>query len=127
MMKLGRLGSTPRKPKNRWMRSAGNDKGAGVLPLSAMDWIVGKSAVRLIASAKPARRRQSMTSQGRVPSAEKKMRKTCFICGWLYCDCPTDSRTADDEPLPPSRDAALVQIAARHDSGRPCCHIRQAG
>src|SRR5262245_57974526 len=48
----------------------------------------------LIASAKPERTRQSNMAQDLVSSAERKMRKTCIICGWLSCDSSAASRTA---------------------------------
>src|SRR6476620_8154447 len=78
-MRLGRLGAMPRPDMKPSMNIIAGEPAPLPMPWLAIDWTVGKSAAILIASAKPESSRQSRTAQGLVSSAEKKMRKTCFI------------------------------------------------
>src|SRR5438552_10539353 len=78
-MRLGRLGANPSADMKLLMNLRAGEPLLVPMPWLAIDWIVGKSAVILIASAKPESSRQSTTAQGLVSSAERKMRKICFI------------------------------------------------
>src|SRR5262245_48390644 len=86
----------------------------------------GSSAVTPIPSANPASTRLNSTAKGRVSSAVKNMRKTCFMRGELYFDWRIASSLGSDgegddeghclpgscaQPAP-----ALVPLEARIDA-----------